>query len=107
MTLSELQKLFPSKTAHAVTGHIPMEWVKANEKELREALKGEGVRRVYRGKRNEKGISWDGKKRYESSTRVADARAVVIYRSGKTYEEWKAEHDAFNNDLRNMTPEVY
>jgi len=98
MTLNELQKLFPSKTPHAVTGHIPMEWVNENEKELREALKGQNLRRVFRGKRKLLG-TWYGKVYYESSTRKENATAVVIYKKDKTIEEWEAETEAFKQAL--------
>lgn len=91
MTIQELQVKFPPKTAHAFTGHIPIEWAKEHAKELKQAVSGHKLRRVYRGPRLPKG-TWYGAKSYESFTRPENSYAVVFYKRSKTLEEWQAEY---------------
>lgn len=76
ITLDTLRNVFP-KTVNrdglcsvGVTGFIPMDFVVANEADIAKIVKKHGLRRIYRGPRNNPTKSW---------TRKDDAYAMVLY----------------------------
>lgn len=72
LTLRDLQQQFPREsTTTAVTGQIPMDFVRAHIDEIREIVREHGLRRIYRGPRRDFTRCW---------TRRADARAMLLYR---------------------------
>ena len=72
MTLEQLQAKFPPQTERALTGRIPMEFVKNNEAEIRKLIRDSGLRMIYRGPRT-------GDRCTPTDTLKKDAVAGVIY----------------------------
>ena len=78
-TVQEMRRMYRPQTGTALTGWIPMHVFEILEKELREDMRGKGLRVIYRGPRvNPR----------QSMTRRRDAKFAVIYRTyGLTYRQ--------------------
>lgn len=71
MTLNELQRMFPSKQGNnGATGYIPMDFVNEHLDEIKQIVKENNLRRIYRGPRYDYTKAW---------TRREDAYAMVLY----------------------------
>jgi hypothetical protein len=76
MNLVDIQRGFPKLAKNqAVTGYIPINWFDAYEDQVREVMRDNGLRSMYRGPR----VSNNSLDR-ASMTRRCDANFVVLYR---------------------------
>lgn len=76
VTLNEICAMYPRESTNkAVTGRIPIAFSNRHENALRELMRGEGLRAIFRGPRKHYGGT--GK---ASTTARCDATAVLLYR---------------------------
>ena len=75
--LSKILKKYPAREGHmAISGLIPFDEFVENEKTIREYMRLNGIRSVYRGPREKT------KYGFESWTRRRNAQFVVLYWKG-------------------------
>jgi hypothetical protein len=80
LTLTQIQTLYPKPGCNqALTGRIPMDWFCHYEADIRQAMRGNNVKTIYRGARLSNKLSRPHMDK-PTMTRRCDATHVVLYR---------------------------